>query len=183
MGRHTHTQALRELCVQQSECLELERGSPRKVTASLVCACAHVAESRTASLLDVERCCAVACFARKAGSEACFRARPKGVGVACARASGLRAHEYVCDYLGEVYPAQRWLEKLACITLARRSALTAAVADATPPPECFHNMALERPQSDPRGYALCFIDAGGGLCNFASSLSHSCDGNVVSSVF
>lgn len=129
------------------------------------------------------KCAAVVSMARWLRSESPFRARAKGTGVVATRPGGLDAHEYVCDYIGEVYPAARWLEKLAAATIARREALGREKADAVPPPDAFHNIALERPASDPAGYALCFVDAGGGRANFASSLSHSCDGNVASSVF
>ena len=117
------------------------------------------------------------------GTEAAFRARPKGTGVVVTREAGLRASQYVCDYLGEVYPPYRWLEKLAAVTACRRRVLGRARADATPAPEAFHNIALERPQVDDRGYGLWFIDAGGDRANWASSCSHSCDGNLASAVF
>ena len=76
---------------------------------------------------------AVATAAAFLGSEQPFRARAKGTGVVVTRPGGLRAHEYVCDYLGDVYPPFRWLEKLACVHQARRDALGRPVADAAPP--------------------------------------------------
>ena len=84
--------------------------------------------------------------------------------------------------MGDVYPPYRWLEKLASTQAVRRLALGQPYADAVPPPEAFHNIALERPQQDPLGYALLWVDAGGRNASFASSLSHDCDGNVATSV-
>lgn len=48
-----------------------------------------------------------------------------------------------------------------------RKALKPALPD-------FYNMALERPQADPRGYGLLFVDASR-KAGYGSSLSHSCD--------
>ena len=87
------------------------------------------------------------------GSDAWFKARPKGTAVVAK--TPLEANLYVCDYLGDVYPPYRWLEKLASTQAVRRLALGQQYADAVPPPEAFHNIALERPQQDPLGYA-CF---------------------------
>ncbi|KAJ8598769.1 hypothetical protein CTAYLR_009860 [Chrysophaeum taylorii] len=158
---------------------EKDAGGRKKKPSSVVAAALDLAASPNATRSERSACAAVVSMARWLQSEAPFRARPKGAGVIALR--DLEAHEYVCDYLGEVYPPARWLEKLAATTAARRRAFGARRADATTPPEAFHNIALERPASDPRGYAMFFVDAGGSRANFASSLSHSCDGNVASS--
>ena len=121
--------------------------------------------------------CAAAAFL---GSDAWFKARPKGTAVVAK--TFLKAQKYVCDYLGDVYPPYRWLEKLASTQAVRRLALGQQYADAVPSPELFHNIALERPQQDPLGYSLLWVDAGGRNATFASSLSHDCDGNVATSV-
>ncbi|KAH8068559.1 DNA binding protein [Aureococcus anophagefferens] len=155
-----------------------EKPAPATLTAAAV-ACGDAAEDPALRFA----CAAVVGFARWLGSDGPFRARAKGTGVVVTRPGGLRAHEYVCDYLGEVYPPYRWLEKLAAVTSCRREVLGRAAADAHPAPEAFHNIALERPQADPRGYGLYFVDAGGDKANWASSCSHSCDGNLQSSVF
>lgn len=161
--------------------LDEEQPKRQSVAASLVAAATLLGNGSSG---DVRKsCAAVVSVARWLHSDVPFRARSKGTGVIVVKPGGLDAHELVCDYLGEVYPPARWLEKLAAITSARRFAFKSRRANVTSMPEAFHNIALERPSRDPRGYALYFVDAGGTRANFASSLSHSCAGNVASTVF
>ena len=88
---------------------------------------------------------------------------------------------YVCDYLGDVYPPYRWLEARVDAS-GPTTSFGSAIRRRRAAPEAFHNIALERPQQDPLGYALLWVDAGGRNASFASSLSHDCDGNVATSV-
>jgi hypothetical protein len=95
-----------------------------------------------------------------------FRVHPKGHGsvLLCPKA---RANSLVTFYRGEIYPAWRWGEKMDAIEITQqRKGLRPVLPD-------FYNMALERPQSDPRGYGLLFVDASrkGG---HGSALSHCC---------
>ena len=95
-----------------------------------------------------------------------FRVHPKGHGsvLLCSR---VKAGKLVTFYRGEVYPSWRWGEKMDAIDITqRRKELKPALPD-------FYNMALERPQTDPRGYGLLFVDASR-KAGHGSSLSHSC---------
>lgn len=96
-----------------------------------------------------------------------FRVHPKGHGSIVLR-SKLEPNTLVTYYRGEVYPSWRWGEKLDAIEMAQtRLGLRPNLPD-------FYNMALERPQADPRGYGLLFVDASR-KAGHGSSLSHSCD--------
>lgn len=44
-----------------------------------------------------------------------FRIHPKGQGVVCARKDGLRVHQYVADYVGEIYPPWRWCARVVLV--------------------------------------------------------------------
>jgi hypothetical protein len=95
-----------------------------------------------------------------------FRVHPKGHG-SVLLSQKVKANRLVTFYRGEIYPAWRWGEKMDAIEITQdRKGLKPALPD-------FYNMALERPQTDPRGYGLLFVDASrkGG---HGSSLSHSC---------
>jgi hypothetical protein len=95
-----------------------------------------------------------------------FRVHPKGHGsvLLCAK---VEASRLVTFYRGEVYPSWRWGEKMDAIDITQqRKELKPALPD-------FYNMALERPQTDPRGYGLLFVDASR-KSGLGSSLSHSC---------
>lgn len=95
-----------------------------------------------------------------------FRVHPKGHGsiVLCDK---LEANRLVTFYRGEVYPSWRWGEKTDAISAVQeRKGLKPVLPD-------FFNMALERPQHDPRGYGLLFVDASR-KSGYGSMLSHSC---------
>ena len=95
-----------------------------------------------------------------------FRVHPKGHGsiVLCPK---LEANRLVTFYRGEVYPSWRWGEKMDAIEITQqRKGLKPVLPD-------FFNMALERPQIDPRGYGLMFVDASR-KAGHGSMLSHSC---------
>lgn len=161
----------------------VSHGGEKKMAASLVAAAVSLGNASPLNSRERLWCAAIVSTARWLQSLQSFRARPTGTGVVVVNPQGLSAHSRVCDYLGEVYSPAKWLEKLSATIAARRIAFGDEKANATSPPEAFHNIALERPSRDPRGYALFFVDAGGTRANFASSLAHSCDGNVASSVF
>lgn len=95
-----------------------------------------------------------------------FRIHPKGHGsiVLCEK---LEPNRLVTFYRGEVYPSWRWGEKIDAIAkIQKEKGLKPVLPD-------FFNMALERPQHDPRGYGLLFVDASR-KSNYGSMLSHSC---------
>lgn len=95
-----------------------------------------------------------------------FRIHPKGHGsiVLCER---LEPNRLVTFYRGETYPSWRWGEKIDAIAkIQQQKGLKPVLPD-------FFNMALERPQHDPRGYGLLFVDASR-KSNYGSMLSHSC---------
>ena len=96
-----------------------------------------------------------------------FRVHPKGHGAIVLQPK-LEANSLVTFYRGEVYPSWRWGEKMDAIELTQnRLGLRPNLPD-------FYNMALERPQVDPRGYGLLFVDASR-KAGHGSSLSHSCE--------
>ncbi len=95
-----------------------------------------------------------------------FRIHPKGHGsiVLCEK---LEPNRLVTFYRGEIYPSWRWGEKIDAIAkIQQQKGLKPVLPD-------FFNMALERPQHDPRGYGLLFVDASR-KSNYGSMLSHSC---------
>eukprot|EP00934_Nitzschia_sp_Nitz4_P006918 Nitzschia sp. Nitz4//scaffold41_size133979//27876//35172//NITZ4_003333-RA/size133979-snap-gene-0.98-mRNA-1//1//CDS//3329551428//6908//frame0 len=95
-----------------------------------------------------------------------FRVHPKGHGsiVLCEK---LEPNRLVTFYRGEVYPSWRWGEKTDAISIVQeKKGLKPVLPD-------FFNMALERPQNDPRGYGLLFVDASR-KSGYGSMLSHSC---------
>lgn len=96
-----------------------------------------------------------------------FRVHPKGHG-SVLLAQRVEPNTLVTFYRGELYPSWRWGEKLDAIDITQqRKNLKPELPD-------FYNMALERPQIDPRGYGLLFVDASR-KAGHGSSLSHSCD--------
>ena len=96
-----------------------------------------------------------------------FRIHPKGHG-SVLLSPKVEAHRLVTFYRGELYPSWRWGEKMDAIDLTQqRKNLKPALPD-------FYNMALERPQTDPRGYGLLYVDASR-KAGHGSALSHSCD--------
>jgi len=81
-----------------------------------------------------------------------FRIHPKGTGVVCMNPQGIPAHVLLSEYLGELYPAYRWCEKLDVVQHAQ----TAFELKPTLPD--FYNILLERPRQDPDGYGkLCVV--------------------------
>ena len=96
-----------------------------------------------------------------------FRVHPKGHG-SIVLSPKIEPNRLVTFYRGEVYPSWRWGEKMDAISLIQqRNNLKPRLPD-------FYNMALERPQSDPRGYGLLFVDASR-KSGYGSMLSHSCN--------
>lgn len=96
-----------------------------------------------------------------------FRVHPKGHG-SIVLSPKIAPNRLVTFYRGEVYPSWRWGEKMDAISLIQqRNNLKPRLPD-------FYNMALERPQSDPRGYGLLFVDASR-KSGYGSMLSHSCN--------
>lgn len=96
-----------------------------------------------------------------------FRVHPKGHGsiVLCPK---IEPNRLVTFYRGEVYPSWRWGEKMDAISVIQeKKGLKPRLPD-------FYNMALERPQMDPRGYGLLFVDASR-KSGYGSMLSHSCN--------
>jgi len=94
-----------------------------------------------------------------------FRVHPKGTGVVCMRESGIAAFTLVEEYLGVLHAPWRWFEIQDI--LKRQS------PDEVPD---FYNIILERPQTDPAGFEVTFVDAAA-KGTFASRMSHSCDPN------
>jgi hypothetical protein len=95
-----------------------------------------------------------------------FRVHPKGHG-SVVLSPVLAPNTLVTFYRGEVYPSWRWGEKMDAIDITQaRKKLKPNLPD-------FYNMALERPQKDPRKYGLLFVDASR-KAGHGSSLSHSC---------
>ena len=96
-----------------------------------------------------------------------FRVHPKGHG-SIVLSTEVKANTLVTFYRGEVYPSWRWGEKLDAIEMTQQHiGLRPNLPD-------FYNMALERPQADPRGYGLMIVDASR-KAGHGSMLSHSCD--------
>jgi hypothetical protein len=96
-----------------------------------------------------------------------FRVHPKGHG-SIVLSPKIEPNRLVTFYRGEVYPSWRWGEKMDAISLIQqRNNLKPRLPD-------FYNMALERPQKDPRGYGLLFVDASR-KSGYGSMLSHSCN--------
>jgi hypothetical protein len=100
------------------------------------------------------------------GNEFCVH--PKGHGSVVICSDGIPANTLVTHYRGEVYPPWRWGEKLDAIEeIQKKLGLKPHLPD-------FYNMVLERPQNDPRGYGLLFVDASR-KAGLGSSFSHSCN--------
>ena len=96
-----------------------------------------------------------------------FRVHPKGHG-SIVLSPMIIANTLVTYYRGEVYPSWRWGEKMDAIEMTQeRLGLRPNLPD-------FYNMALERPQADPRGYGLMIVDASR-KSGHGSMLSHSCE--------
>ena len=96
-----------------------------------------------------------------------FRVHPKGHG-SIVLSPMITANTLVTYYRGEVYPSWRWGEKMDAIEMTQeRLGLRPNLPD-------FYNMALERPQADPRGYGLMIVDASR-KSGHGSMLSHSCE--------
>jgi hypothetical protein len=75
-----------------------------------------------------------------------FRIHPKGTGVVCTNPNGIPPHVFVSEYLGELYPAYRWCEKLDVVEQAQKT------FELKPTLPDFYNILLERPRHDPQGY-------------------------------
>ena len=104
-----------------------------------------------------------------------FRIHPKGTGVICTNPNGIAPHVVISEYLGELYPAYRWCEKLDVVQQAQtKYGLKPTLPD-------FYNILLERPRQDPKGYSILYVDASQ-RANLGSSCSHSCNANCTSSV-
>lgn len=94
-----------------------------------------------------------------------FRVHPKGTGVVCLKASGIQPFTLVEEYLGVLHAPWRWFE----IQDILKKQSPNEVPD-------FYNIVLERPQTDPAGFEVTFVDAAA-KGTFASRMSHSCDPN------
>ena len=104
-----------------------------------------------------------------------FRIHPKGTGVICTKEDGIAPEQFVCEYLGELYPPYRWCERLDVIKQAQEK------YELKPMLPDFYNILLERPRQDPEGYGILFVDASM-KSNMGSTISHSCDANCQSSI-
>lgn len=104
-----------------------------------------------------------------------FRIHPKGTGVICTKDDGIAPEEFVCEYLGELYPPYRWCERIDVIKQAQEKySLKPSLPD-------FYNILLERPRQDPEGYGILFVDASM-KSNVGSTINHSCNPNCSSSI-
>ena len=80
-----------------------------------------------------------------------FRIHPKGTGVVCINPHGIEPHQFVTEYLGELYPAYRWCERMDVVEQAQQTfALKPTLPD-------FYNILLERPRQDPDGYGMSAV--------------------------
>jgi len=75
-----------------------------------------------------------------------FRIHPKGTGVICNVKGGIPPHVMVTQYLGELYPAFRWCERMDVVEQAQ------AHFELKPVLPDFYNILLERPRNDSEGY-------------------------------
>jgi hypothetical protein len=104
-----------------------------------------------------------------------FQIHPKGTGVVCTNPEGIAPHIVVSEYIGEMYPAYRWCEKLDVIEQAQEKYnLKPILPD-------FYNILLERPRREKSGYGLIYVDASQ-KANMGSTVSHSCVANCSSAV-
>ncbi len=104
-----------------------------------------------------------------------FRIHPKGTGVICAQPGGIKPHQVICEYIGELYPPYKWCERLDVLKQAQQKYhLKPTLPD-------FYNILLERPRQDSQGYGLLYVDASE-QSNIGSTLAHSCDNNCTSAV-
>jgi hypothetical protein len=91
-----------------------------------------------------------------------FRIHPKGTGVVCINPDGIQPHQFVTEYLGELYPAYRWCERMDVVEQAQQT------FELKPTLPDFYNILLERPRQDPDGYG--------------KSAVHSCAGAAAATV-
>eukprot|EP00898_Chlorokybus_atmophyticus_P004938 jgi/Chlat1/5445/Chrsp36S05416 len=104
-----------------------------------------------------------------------FRVHSKGLGVVCISAEGLPKDTFVAQYVGEVYPAYHWAEKMDAVTKCRN----VGGADHHVSMPAF--MVLERPVDDPAGYDVLVIEAAH-RANWTAHIKHSCNPNCRTSV-
>ncbi|KAI9177723.1 hypothetical protein LWI28_018482 [Acer negundo] len=97
----------------------------------------------------------------------------KGLGVVCNKERGFGKDDFVVEFLGEVYPVWKWLEKQDGIRSLQKNSKE-------PAPE-FYNIYLERPKGDADGYDLVVVDAMH-KANYASRICHSCRPNCEAKV-
>ena len=50
-----------------------------------------------------------------------FRIHPKGTGIICTALDGIAPHNFISEYLGEIYPPDRWCERLDVVVKLRKS--------------------------------------------------------------
>ena len=104
-----------------------------------------------------------------------FKIHPKGTGIIVTAPEGIKPHQFISEYLGDIYPPYRWCERLDVVEQAQRKhSMKPTLPD-------FYNILLERPRQDPAGYGLLFVDASQ-KSNMGSSCSHSCESNLTASV-
>lgn len=80
-----------------------------------------------------------------------FKIHPKGTGVVCINPEGIPPQVLIAEYLGELYPAYRWCERLDVIEQAQKQ------LEMKPTLPDFYNILLERPRQDPSGYGKCIF--------------------------
>lgn len=80
-----------------------------------------------------------------------FRIHPKGTGVVCINPDGIQPHQFVTEYLGELYPAYRWCERMDVVEQAQQT------FELKPTLPDFYNILLERPRQDPDGYGMSAV--------------------------
>ncbi|KAL9322543.1 hypothetical protein ACSQ67_010596 [Phaseolus vulgaris] len=97
----------------------------------------------------------------------------KGLGVVCNKEEGFAEDDFVVEFLGEVYPVWKWLEK--------QDGIRSLQKDSKDPAPEFYNIYLERPKGDADGYDLVVVDAMH-MANYASRICHSCRPNCEAKV-
>ncbi len=152
--------------------LEAEQAGTRDITMDLVLN-GMQSDSRAS---QTDRLAAAEVFKAFKVNRNMFHCHPKGTGVVCQRIGGIPADVFVNKYLGELYPAWRWSQKLGAVEA------TQTLYGIKPDLPDFYNILLERPRVCYRGYNILYCEAGRHVANFSSTLSHSCDPNCTTAV-
>ena len=48
-----------------------------------------------------------------------FKIHPKGTGIICTAPDGIAPHQFISEYLGDIYPPYRWCERLDVVEQAQ----------------------------------------------------------------